>query len=241
LAIYPAEGLTMTNQDPQTAFHTRTVGDIAATLPGATAVFRKFKIDFCCNGDMTLATAAQRRGVDLAEVEQALSALGVGADTTASPATMASDALIDHIQTRYHDAHRRALPELIVLSRKVEAVHREHPNVPTGLSEVLRQIASELEQHMIREETTLFPAMRQSSNSGLTVAIDELRHDHDDQGTLLHRLESLTDDFTLPEGACRSWQALYVSTAKLAEDLMEHIHLENNVLFPRFVPTENRA
>lgn len=219
----------------------RTIGDIAATLPGATAIFRKFKIDFCCNGDLTLSGAAQRRGVDLGEVVQALETLGTDTGAGVAPSAMSSNELIDHIQTRYHEAHRRTLPELIKLSRKVEAVHREHPKVPAGLSDALQQIESELEQHMAKEEATLFPAIRQRTDGKLNAAINELRHEHDDQGTFLRSLENLTNDFTLPEGACRSWQALYISTAQLAEDLMEHIHLENNVLFPRFAAPENRA
>jgi regulator of cell morphogenesis and NO signaling len=217
----------------------RTVGDIAATLPGATAVFRKYKIDFCCNGDLTLDAAAQRRGVDAGELEHALGALGAGG--TAASAAMSSEELIDHIQSCYHEAHRRALPELITLSRKVEAVHREHPKVPAGLSDALRQIQGELEEHMAREEAILFPAMRQWAKGRFDIPTAKFRHEHDDQGTQLRLLESLTDDFTLPEGACRSWQALYVGTAQLAEDLMEHIHLENNILFPRFATTENPA
>ncbi len=215
-------------------FWERTVGDIAASLPGATAVFRRYKIDFCCNGDLTLDSAAQRRQVDPEELEQALQALGTSVEDEAASASMDSDALIDRIQAHYHEAHRRALPELIALSRKVEAVHREHPNVPAGLADALRQMQSELEEHMTKEETVLFPAMRQQGKGAFDLPITELRHEHDDQGTLLRLLESLTDDFTTPDGACRSWQALYVGTAQLAADLMEHIHLENNVLFPRF-------
>ncbi len=228
-------------QNFETALHKRTVGDIAATLPGATAVFRMFKIDFCCNGDLALADAAQRRGVDPIELERALDALSADTGVVVAPTAMGTDELIDHIQNRYHEAHRRALPELITLSRKVEAVHREHPKVPTGLSDVLRQMESELEPHMAKEETTLFPAMRQQLNGKVNVTIEELRHDHNDQGVLLRSLESLTDDFMLPEGACRSWHALYAGTAKLTEDLMEHIHLENNILFPRFVAEKSRA
>lgn len=217
----------------------RTVGDIAATLPGATGVFRRFKIDFCCNGDLTLDGAAQRRGADPDEIIQALEALD-HVDPAAAPAAMTNDDLIDHIQDRYHEAHRRALPELIALSRKVEAVHREDPKVPAGLSDALQQMHDDLKEHMAREEETLFSAVRQQGAGKLDIAIDELRHEHDKQGTQLRLLESLTDDFTLPEGACRSWQALYVGTAKLAEDLMEHIHLENNVLFPRIAAAESR-
>lgn len=231
----------MTNPSPEAGLRGHTVGNIAATLPGATAIFRKFKIDFCCNGDLTLAGAAQRRGVNAEELELALLNLGASAGETAAPAAMDSGELIDHIQQRYHEGHRRALPELIKLSRKVEAVHREHPKAPAGLADALRQIEDKLAQHMASEEATLFPAMREHAGSGLDAAIGELRHEHDDHGVLVRRLESITDDFTLPEGACRSWQALYIGTAQFAEELMEHIHLENNVLFPRFAAAESRA
>ncbi len=231
----------MTTQNLGTAWRDRAVGDIAAILPAATSVFRGFKIDFFCNGNLTLNCAAQQRGIDPMIVERALNALSTGTVSTASPAAMSSDALINHIQVRYHEAHRRALPELIALSRKVEAMHRENPRVPAGLSDVLRQMTRELLPHMVMEETLLFPAMRQRSNGRLDIAIGELRHEHDDQGALLRLLESRTDDFTAPDGACLSWKALYIGTAQLAEDLMEHIHLENNVLFPRFTPAEGRA
>jgi regulator of cell morphogenesis and NO signaling len=219
----------------------RTVGDIAATLPGATAVFRKYKIDFCCNGDLTLGSAAQRRGVDRDALEHAFEALSSGAEGKAASAEMSSDELINHIEACYHEAHRRALPELIALSRKVEAVHREHPQVPAGLSDALRHMQSELEEHMAKEEAILFPAMRQWAKGKFDIQTAVFRHEHDDQGTQLRLLENLTDDFTLPEGACRSWQALYAGTAQLAEDLMEHIHLENNILFPRFAATGHAA
>jgi regulator of cell morphogenesis and NO signaling len=87
---------------------------------------------------------------------------------------------------------------------------------------------------MKKEELILFPAMRQKSTGGLDVPIAQMRHDHDDHSEHLRRLESITGNFTLPEGACRSWQALYAGSAKLANDLMEHIHLENDILFPRY-------
>jgi regulator of cell morphogenesis and NO signaling len=227
----------MTIQSLEGAMRTRNVGEIAATLPGATAVFRRFRLDFCCHGDLSLETAAARRGIDPAEVELALKALGSG-DAPTPVASMSSAELIDHIETCYHDAHRHDLPELMALARKVEAVHREHPKVPNGLFSTLQEMQGELESHMRVEETALFPMMRVETSAELDRAIGALRHEHDDQARLLHRLESLTDNFTLPEGACRSWQALYVSTAQFVADVMEHIHLENNVLFPRFAATE---
>lgn len=209
----------------------RTIGDIAATLPGATAVFRKFKLDFCCGGDAMLAEAVRKRGVDVGLVEEALAALDPSRSTAAPEAT---EALIDHILNRYHETHRRELPELVRLARKVEAVHADHPGAPLGLADTLEAIRTELEEHMRNEETELFPLMRQPRDAGSALPTAQMRHDHDRHGELLRRLEILANGFALPEGACRSWQALYGGTAKLVDDVMEHIHLENNVLFHRF-------
>lgn len=222
----------MTAQIPEAELRTRTVGDIAAKMAGATVVFRSFKIDFCCNGDLVLADAARQRGLDIGALEQALAALDAG--TADAAVEMDSAQLTDHIESRYHHAHRRTLPELIALSRKVEAVHRAHPKVPAGLCDVLQRMEEELESHMVDEEQRLFPAMRQQASQQIDALIPELQHQHDDHGALLRQVETLTEEFSLPEGACRSWQALYVGTAQFAEDLIQHIHLENDVLFPRF-------
>jgi|tagenome__1003787_1003787.scaffolds.fasta_scaffold20891204_2 regulator of cell morphogenesis and NO signaling len=208
-----------------------TVGEIAAALPGATAVFRRFGMDFCCKGNVALAESARLRGVDPVEVERALSALDGVADRTAAP--QETSALIDHIFARYHESHRRELPELVRLARKVEKVHAARADVPRGLAGLLERMSRELEQHMAKEELILFPAMKRGGLP-LDAPIACMRHEHDDHGAHLGELERLTDGVTLPAGACRTWQALYAGLAKLQDDLMEHIHLENNVLFPRF-------
>ena len=207
------------------------VGEIAADLPGATAVFREFKLNFCCRGDVPLADAARQRGVELSEVIDALDALK--ASDAPSLRTISTDELIDHILSRYHDVHRRELAELVLLARKVEAVHADHPQAPHGLAALLQQMRGELEVHMKKEELVLFPAMRRGSGARLDAPVAQMRHDHADHGEYVGRLEVMTDDFRTPADACRSWQALYAGVAKLSQDLMEHIHLENNVLFPR--------
>lgn len=220
----------MTNPATSELLDSRTVGEIAATLPGATGVFRRFKLDFCCGGDVALADAAAERGIDLAELRKALAALDWGP----AAAPEATGELVDHIVTRYHEAHRRELPELISLARKVESVHRGNPEAPLGLADALEAMRRELEEHMQKEETVIFPSMLQGGHAVIVQPITDLRHDHDDHGEHLRGLERITNDFQLPSSACRSWQALYAGTAKMCNDLMEHIHLENNVLFPRF-------
>ena len=159
-------------------------------------------------------------------------------DATAAPgAPQETGALIDHIQTCYHAAHRRQLPELVALARKVEKVHARHPDVPVGLADLLQQMIGEMEIHMKKEELLLFPAMRRRAAVEFKVPIAQMRHDHDDHDAALQRLDRLTHDQTPPGDACGSWRALYAGIAEFKTDLIEHIHLENDVLFPRFEVT----
>lgn len=213
-------------------FADRTLAEIATTLPGATALFRRHKLDFCCGGQVPLAEAAVARRLDLNRLETELAAIAAAA--APAPAADGTPELIDLIETRYHATHRRELPELVRLARRVEAVHRAHPGVPRGLADLLETMAGELEIHMAKEEQVLFPLMRSGGHPMIGAPISAMLADHDDHGEHLRRLEHLTNDFTPPDGACTTWRALYAGAGKLADDLMEHIHTENNVLFPRF-------
>lgn len=211
-------------------FAGRTVAEIAAGLPGSTAVFRRHKMDFCCGGGATLEDAAFARGVSLPVLEAELSALALPEmDVPASSA-----ALIDLILSRYHAVHRRELPELVRLARRVEAVHREKAECPHGLADLLETMAAELEEHMRKEEQILFPMMARGGAPMIGGPIAVMRHEHDSHGGHLKALDALTGNATPPDGACNTWRALYSGIRKLEDDLMQHIHLENNVLFPRF-------
>lgn len=208
-------------------FAARSLGEIAAALPGATAVFRRHRLDFCCGGDAALAEAAPADRLPAIEAE--LAAL----DPAEAPAPQETEALVRHIVERYHETHRRELPELVRLARRVEAVHRDHPDAPRGLADLLVRVAYEMEQHMQKEEQGLFP-MILAGHPYLGMPISIMRDEHDDHGERLREIEALTRDHTPPEGACGTWRALCAGTRKLSDDLVEHIHLENNVLFPRY-------
>ncbi len=221
----------MTDGEVMEPLRQRNVGAIAASLPGATNVFRRFGIDFCCHGDVPLDEAARRRGVDVDLLVDELSELD-GTPESALPEDIG--ALIDHIVTRYHEVHRQQMPELIALSRRVEQVHAGKPGVPAGLADMLQHALGELEVHMRKEELILFPAMRRQGANPLDGPIAQMRHDHVDHGEMLERVAELTDNFTVPDGACGTWRALYAGAARLSDDLIEHIHIENNILFPRF-------
>lgn len=208
----------------------RSVGEIAARLPRATAVFRAHGIDFCCHGDRTLAEAVAESGVALDAISAQLSNLPV--PVTGVPRE--PGALIDYILARYHAKHKKDLPELIELARRVEIVHRKNPAAPHGLSDFLQRMKANLDSHMFKEEMILFPALKRGVREGLDFPLAQMRREHGDHGEDLAALAYLTGNETLPEEACATWQALYLGIRTLREELMEHIHLENNVLFPQF-------
>ena len=214
------------------SFADRSVGDIAASLPGATAVFRRRKLDFCCGGRARLADAAAEKGVSLDELEGELAVLVRAA--APAPAPLDTEELIDLIQSRYHDVHRRELPELARLARRVEAVHKDHPQTPHGLAALLERMEDDLVSHMCKEEQVLFPMMRLGGNPMIDRPIAMMMAEHDDHGAHLRALESLAHGFAPPADACNTWRALYAGCAKFADDLVAHIHTENNILFPRF-------
>lgn len=207
------------------------LGDIAVRLPGSTAVMRRYGLDFCCGGDKLLGEAVQPPGVALDQIKAELKALDQSA-TQDFPE--AAPALINHILERYHETHRRELPELIRLAEKVERVHATHPDAPLGLAAALSVMAQELETHMMKEEAVLFPMMRLGTHPAIAHPVARMRLEHDDHGERLREIERLYRHGVLPVDACGSWRALYTGVRKLADDLMQHIHLENNVLFPQF-------
>jgi regulator of cell morphogenesis and NO signaling len=189
------------------------------------------KLDFCCGGHISLQKAAQDKGLDVQAVVTELLALQ---HPQALPEQADPGTLIDHILTRYHAVHRQQLPELIRMARRVEAVHRDNADVPNGLASLLENMEEELLSHMLKEENILFPALKAGGNSFVRQPIAMMRSEHVDHGAQLEKLMQLTHDAKPPAGACNTWRALYAGIAQLSDDLINHIHLENNILFAQF-------
>lgn len=215
----------------------QTIGALVACFPGATLVFRHHHIGFCCHAGQTLAELANKKDINAYLVTEELCKLPKGPINL--PDLHDTDAFINFILDRYHQVHRDELPELIVLARKVEAVHGDHPEAPVGLADELCAIAENLDLHMKKEEAVLFPAMREMRKNGaisaaLALPIHCMREEHDDHAEAVHRLHKLTNNCQLPQGVCGSWRALYSGTGKLIEDLVAHMYLENAILFPQF-------
>ena len=211
------------------------IGQIAVDIPGATAVFRRLKIDFCCGGQISLRQAATDMGLDLQAVIDELAALRLPND---APSFDSPSAMIAHIISRYHDVHRAQLPELIRMAHRVEAVHKGKAQVPAGLGQALEAMHNELVSHMQKEELVLFPSLKAGGNPYIAQPIAMMRHEHTDHGAALEHIIALTHDMTPPAEACNTWRALYAGLNQLRDDLISHIHLENNILFPLF---ENAA
>lgn len=211
------------------------VGRIAAEHPLATRVLARYGIDFCCGGGRSLHDACSERDLDpqavAAEIEREI-AEGPPDETRWDEAPL--DDLIEHILTAYHAPLREELPRLDAMARKVAAVHGDkRPQALPELVTVFAGLKAELEDHMAKEEQILFPMIRRGQGAMADGPIAVMEHEHEAAGRALARLRELTEGYTVPAEACTTWRALWHGLSALEQALHLHIHLENNVLFPR--------
>lgn len=225
-----------------------TVRDIALEQPAAIRVFEKFGIDYCCGGRKPLAQACQERSVD---VEAVLAALAGAADPQAPSDdwTAASlEALCAHIVDTHHAYVRAELPRLSQFAEKVVARHGStHPELEQ-IRQRLESLGEELLQHLGKEEMVLFPYItnleRNLADCGprsigcfgsVRNPIRVMLAEHDAAGGTMAEIRTLSRNFTPPEGACPTYRGFYQSLSEFERDLHRHVHLENNILFPRAV------
>ncbi|WP_136475673.1 iron-sulfur cluster repair protein YtfE [Pseudomonas sp. DG56-2] len=209
----------------------KSLGQLACDIPGATRIFHSFNLDFCCGGQKTLREAALGKQLDPTLIAEALGKLQDSGASAQDWRQLPEAELIAHILSRYHDRHRQQLPELIRLARRVEQVHGARNSCPNGLANHLQDMQQELEGHMLKEEQILFPMLQQGVGERAAPPIRVLRLEHDQHGEALDILLTLTNNITPPADACNTWRALYRGLLEFRDDLMQHIHLENNVLF----------
>ncbi|MCW5802791.1 MAG: iron-sulfur cluster repair di-iron protein [Deltaproteobacteria bacterium] len=215
---------------------TTSLGELAAATPSATRVFMRHRLDFCCGGRRSLAEACERAGLNPAEILAELEQEAKRGDGAPGYELLAQGELADHIETHYHAALRRDLPMLIEAARKVERVHAARPTVPAGLAAVLDELLAEMENHMGKEEKVLFPMIRRGQRGeAVYMPVRMMEREHDGHAEQLIKIRELTGDLRAPAEACATWRALYHGLATLEAELMQHIHLENNVLFARAV------
>jgi regulator of cell morphogenesis and NO signaling len=211
----------------------QSMGKIARNIPGATAVFYNQDLDFCCGGAKTLAVALDEKGLDPAPVIAQLTALLERTSEAEDFSSLPDNQLIEHILTRYHDVHREQLPELIRLAQRVERVHGNKPECPVGLWRELEKLLIALEEHMEKEEGILFPMILRGMGGMAKSPVAVMRQEHEMHAEGLAAINKLTHNINLPQGACNTWRALYTGLESFKSDFMNHIHLENNILFDR--------
>ncbi len=212
------------------------IGDLAAQHPLATRVFARHGIDFCCGGGRPLRDVCTEKGLEADRViEEIRLELQSPDDSSARSWEQAPlGELIQHILDTYHRSLREELPRLESMARKVVEVHGEKD--PAGFAELLSVylgLKTELEQHMLKEERILFPMIQRGQGSMANGPITVMEREHDSAGQALRRLSELTGGYQVPTEACNTWRALWHGLAALETSLHQHIHLENNILFPR--------
>jgi regulator of cell morphogenesis and NO signaling len=220
------------------------VRDIAVEHPTAIPVLERLGIDYCCGGKHTLAEACAKGGVDLAPVLEELEHRQPGTDAPEAQWKNASlKEIAEYVVQRHHAFTREQIKLIADLMKKVEARHgADHPEV-FEIGKIFAVTSSELTHHFFCEENILFPyigKMEAGQQAALPPVfgsveqpITRMMMDHDQAGEELRALRGLTNDYTPPTAACPTWRALYRALEDLEQDLHQHIHLENNILFPR--------
>ena len=220
-----------------------TIGEIVSNDFRTAAVFQEFGIDFCCGGRRTLADAC--RDLDEDAVRTAGERVCEGPASSARFDTWSPEQLIGHIVANHHAYVRRAMPSLIAFTQKIAAVHgSRHPEL-AEIARITEDIAAEMTSHMAKEERVLFPyigALSEAVRNGVPAPpapfglvenpIRMMEEDHDAAGAAMARIRELTSGYAVPEDGCTTYRVCLEELNAFERDLHEHVHLENNILFP---------
>ncbi len=230
----------------------RPVGEIAIEFPASTRIFEKWKIDFCCGGASPLVEACEKAGAPVEEVVRSIEELRADPEQKDWTRESLTD-LHDYIIATHHNYTREEITALDQLADKVSRVHGENHPETRGVAEIVGQMHPELFQHMMKEEQLIFPyvaELEESIATGQPQAtpffgtvenpVRMMMAEHDQVGEMLVELRRVTRDYNLPDDACGSYQALYGRLQDLEADLHQHIHLENNIYFPRAIELEKK-
>ncbi|HYX42630.1 MAG TPA: iron-sulfur cluster repair di-iron protein [Pyrinomonadaceae bacterium] len=233
-----------------------TVRELALTRPEATRIFERLQIDYCCGGHRTLDTACADAGLEIATVMQQLAAVETnrqGAARTVDQFATLTE-LIEHITTKHHTYTKTEMERLTALLTKVCAAHSARHLELLQASAIFQHLCADLQPHMLKEELVLFPYITRLEAAvargdaplrppfgTVNNPVRMMMYEHDTAGALLRKLRATTNNYAAPADACLSYQTLYGALADFAQDLHQHIHLENNLLFPRAIELEEQA
>ncbi|WP_435357741.1 iron-sulfur cluster repair di-iron protein [Emticicia sp. SJ17W-69] len=229
------------------------VGEIVKNMPKAASIFSKLKIDFCCGGHINFVEACQRKGINPEEALNQINELQLKSGSTIDLDfdSFDVDFLVDYIYNVHHKYLYENLPEINRIVSKVVNKHKEKYGYLNELFELYTELEADLLEHLPKEENILFPYTKNlilnkkantipsrpffgTINNPLMVMNDE----HNRAGEILHRLRAITKDYTPPADACNSQLMMLDMLKDLDANLIQHIHLENNILFPKIVLLE---
>jgi regulator of cell morphogenesis and NO signaling len=224
----------------------RTVGELVTERPARSRIFEQLGIDYCCGGRKALADACAEQQLDPATVVRMLAATEQTTDQSAAvdAGAMRLTDLCTHIEQTHHASLRRELPRLDQITGKVASVHGERDPRLVEIRRVFVDFAAELNSHMMKEEQILFPMIRSLDQEetapefhcgSIANPIHQMEMEHDSAGDALARFRTLSDEFTPPDWACNTFRAMFDALRELEADMHQHVHKENNVLFPRAI------
>lgn len=217
------------------------VGEVALAFPNASDLLNRYKIDYCCGGNVSFKTACEQAGVNAQQVYQEI--ISQPTDTH-SPlrdvAHWSAGLLIDYIIEVHHRYVRESIPKLKGLLEKTCLAHgAEHPEL-MKIRDTFQILALELEEHLEKEEKILFPEIRYTTpdrHASLQIVLEDIDDEHREAGNLIKSIRQLTHEYTVPEDACTTYTLAFKKLEEFERDLMQHIHLENNVLLKKISQT----
>jgi regulator of cell morphogenesis and NO signaling len=215
------------------------VGELVSQDYRTAHLFTRHKIDFCCGGGVTLEKAIEKAGAKVEVVVQEIESLKKEGNKLDLVAGMSLVDLTYHIEKVHHGYIREVAPLLQTYSEKMLRTHGERHSEIKPFYNLVSAMLEDLSPHLMKEEQVLFPAIRALASkddtnpmaSHIHHPIQAMENEHIELGNILKELEKLTDNFRIPEYACRTWSVCYTTLAEFVDDLYRHIHLENNVLF----------
>lgn len=231
----------------------RTVGQIVTDDYRTAQVFQKYGLDFCCGGNRTIEEACEKKGVEVRQVVQELDALANEGTKNDNYDQWSLDFLVDYIVNNHHEFTRNKLPEIGKYAKKVAKVHGERHEELQEIYYEFTMLHTEIFNHLDKEERILFPYIKQLVEvkkvgdqleepefGGAANPIAMMEDEHDEAGTSMAKIRRLSNNFTPPEDACTTYRILFENLEAFEKDLYKHVHLENNILFPKALELEKR-
>ncbi len=230
-----------------------TVAEVVTSNIKTADIFKKHGIDFCCGGGISIKKACEKNNVSFDELEKELLSINNPVSNAYNYDSWKLDFLVDHIENIHHSYVAESTPLVLQYAARVAKVHGHHYSEVVEINTLFIAVAQELAAHMKKEELILFPFIKQlvkADKEGVKVnqphfgtvnnPIAMMEEEHENAGDILKEIKKLSNNYTPPEGACNTFKALYAKLEEFEQDLHQHIHLENNILFPKAILLEKK-